>query len=161
PVLRRSLARSQPSDSIVRKLYALIAGCHKALGQGTEALAACREGRGVVPDDPELLFLEGTLLRELGNLAGAEACFLDLLSSRTGAHYASRDAGLFCYKGRHQLAVVYHQQGQHDLARAQWGLVVGERPDFLPAWLGLAETALAVGDWDALEEVAQRLGGLP
>ena len=32
PVFRRSLAQSQPGDSIVRKLYALIASCHKRLG---------------------------------------------------------------------------------------------------------------------------------
>src|SRR5205823_5803051 len=132
-------------------------GCHKALGQGKEALAVCREGRGVVPDDPELLFLEGTLLRELGNLTGAEACLLELLSSRPSSHFASVDAGLTGYKGRHNLAVVYHQQRRHDLARAQWRRVVEERPDFLPGWLGLAEAALAEADSCALEQVTQAL----
>jgi len=33
PMLQRSLERSQPGDSIVRKLYALIAQCHRRLGE--------------------------------------------------------------------------------------------------------------------------------
>jgi glycosyltransferase involved in cell wall biosynthesis len=61
PALRRSLAGSQPADSIVRKLYALMAGCHRALGRRDEALAVCRKGLEVCPDDHELLFVQGTL----------------------------------------------------------------------------------------------------
>ncbi len=39
PLLRRSLEKSHPRDSIVRKLYALIAGCQRQLGHTAEALA--------------------------------------------------------------------------------------------------------------------------
>ena len=42
PHLRRSLELSHPRDSIVRKLYALVAQCHRRPGQEGEALAACR-----------------------------------------------------------------------------------------------------------------------
>jgi hypothetical protein len=45
PLLQRSLARSQPRDSIVRKLYALIVQCHRHLGEHDQALAACRAGQ--------------------------------------------------------------------------------------------------------------------
>src|SRR5262249_5331363 len=51
PHLRRSLERSDPGDSIVRKLYALIAGCQVSLGQPGEAVAACTAGRVHYPDD--------------------------------------------------------------------------------------------------------------
>ena len=37
PLLRRSLERSHAQDSIVRKLYSLIASCHRRLGQPQEA----------------------------------------------------------------------------------------------------------------------------
>ena len=140
PRLRRSLEKSHPKDSIVRKLYALIAGCHRLQNQADQALAACREGRRVYPDDPELLFLEGLLRRERGDLAGAEACLLQVLDSKPGPHFASIDAGLRGYKARHNLAVVYHQQGRAGDAEAQWRRVTAERPDFLPGWLGLGET---------------------
>ncbi len=51
PILRRSLERSRPGDSIVRKLYALIAQGHRELGQFQEALAICRSGQARYPDD--------------------------------------------------------------------------------------------------------------
>jgi glycosyltransferase involved in cell wall biosynthesis/Flp pilus assembly protein TadD len=160
PRLRRSLEKSHPKDSIVRKLYALIVGCHRLQNQMEEALAACQEGRNVCPDDPELLFLEGLLRRERGDLAGAEACLIQVLDSKPGPHFASVDAGLSGYKARHNLAVVFHQQGRSKDAEAQWRLVAAERPDFLPGWLGLGETALRQGDWPLLEEAARRLDSL-
>src|SRR5262249_44267069 len=71
--LGKSLRASHPADSIVRKLYALVAGCQRALGRRREALAACRAGREHYPDDAELLFLEGLRLRDLGNRVAAAA----------------------------------------------------------------------------------------
>ena len=44
----------------------LIVHSHRRLGQAGEALAACRSGRAVYPDDAELLFQEGLILRGLG-----------------------------------------------------------------------------------------------
>ena len=38
PVLQRSLERCHEKDSIVRKLYALIAQCHRELHQSAKAL---------------------------------------------------------------------------------------------------------------------------
>ena len=159
--LRQSLARSAPSDSIVRKLYGLIAGCHQALGQRLEALKACDEGLRVCPDDAELLYRRGVLLTDLGNYPEAEAVLLRLLGTASGQHFASVDAGLRGYLGRHRLAIVCHRRGQHEAALAQWRLVVQEQPGFLPGWLGLAENALARRDYAALEEAAQKLDGLP
>jgi tetratricopeptide (TPR) repeat protein len=155
--LRRSLARSHPGDSIVRKLYALIAQCHRRLGQGAEALAACAEGRLHYPDDTELLFLEGNTRRDLGDLAGAAAALERLLESRPGEHFASVDAGLRGPKARHNLAVVYQQQGRAAEAEAVWRQVVSEHPDFLPACLGLGELHLERHCWDELDAAAARL----
>jgi len=41
-MFQRSLARSQAVDSIVRKLYAMIAQCHRTLGEHAQALAVCK-----------------------------------------------------------------------------------------------------------------------
>jgi glycosyltransferase involved in cell wall biosynthesis/tetratricopeptide (TPR) repeat protein/predicted O-methyltransferase YrrM len=161
PLLRRSLELSHPNDSIVRKLYALIVQCHRNLGQPNEALAVCRKGLGVCPEDVELLFVEGVLLRERGDLAGAERSLLRLLDARPAGHFASVDAGLQGYKARHNLGVVYHQQGRAEEAQAQWRAAVAERPDFLPGWLGLAEGHLRACRWQGLEEVLGRLEQLP
>src|SRR5947209_2343766 len=74
--LERSLARSQPGDSVVRKIYALLAECQVRQGDGQRALEVCRQGRRVCPDDAELLFQEGTLYLEQGNATAAEAAFV-------------------------------------------------------------------------------------
>jgi GT2 family glycosyltransferase/predicted Zn-dependent protease len=161
PLLRRSLEKSHPQDSIVRKLYALIVQCHRNLGSPAEALVACRQGLAVCPDDTELLFVEGVLRRELGDLPGAEAALLKLLDAKPAAHFASVDAGLKGYKARHNLAVVYLQWGRAEEAEAQWREAVAERPDFLPGWLGLAEIRLRQERWEKLDEVIGRLAALP
>jgi tetratricopeptide (TPR) repeat protein len=149
--LRRSLERSDPRDSIVRKLYALLAQCHRQRGQPGEALADCQAGRSLYPDDPELLFSEGTLRHQLGDPAGAEDCLLRLLTAQEPAHFASVDTGLRGYKARHNLAVLYREQGRAAEAEAHWQAAVAERPDFLPAWVGLAELYLAQQRWPDVE----------
>ena len=50
--LRHSLAGSAPTDSITRKLYALIARCAPDAGESAEALAACAEGWRSIPTTP-------------------------------------------------------------------------------------------------------------
>src|SRR5438128_9125567 len=49
PFLERSLARSDPGDSIVRKLYYYLVQCHRQMEQPDEALAACQRGRSYYP----------------------------------------------------------------------------------------------------------------
>src|SRR5262249_37879969 len=120
PLLRRSIERSHPHDSIVRKLYALVVQCHRQLGQTTEALAACGEGRRHYPEDAELLFQEALVRRERADLGGAERCLLRLLEGWEAAHFASVDAGLRGHKAHHNLAVVYREQGRDADAEAQW-----------------------------------------
>jgi GT2 family glycosyltransferase/tetratricopeptide (TPR) repeat protein len=160
-LLQRSLERSAPADSITHKLYALIAGCHRALGQVPEALAACREGLKHFPEDIELLFVQGVLHRERGELAPAAVSLERALTVIPPTQFGSIDAGLRGYKGRHNLATVYHQQGRAAEAEAQWRSAVAERPDFLPAWIGLAELYLSQGRWSDFEEVVKRLEGDP
>ena len=63
--LQKSLAGSAPSDSITRKLYALIARAHQMMGNASVALGVCRDGLTFDPDDAELWFRKGV---------GAPAC---------------------------------------------------------------------------------------
>jgi tetratricopeptide (TPR) repeat protein len=158
PLLQRSLDQSHPAASIVRKLYALLGECLRKLGRHAEALAACRAGRGRCPDDLELLYLEGRLLREGGDQAGAAACFEQVLRAPPGAYFASVDAGLRSFKTRHELARLYREAGRPADAERQWRAAVGERPDFAPGWQGLGELFVDQGRWAELEEAALRLG---
>jgi tetratricopeptide (TPR) repeat protein len=160
PNLKRSLERSGPGDSITRKLYALLTQCHLELGQSREALAVCRAGQARCPDDAELLFLEGTLLRELNEPAAAEACLRRLREAKPGTYFASLDLGLFGFKTRHQLALLFQSQGRLDEAEAEWRAAVTEVPGFVAAWKGLADLLLAQRRWQDLEQAASQLAGL-
>jgi tetratricopeptide (TPR) repeat protein len=161
PLLYRSLARSRPRDSIVRKLYALLARCHRQLHQSAQALEVCRRGRVYYPADAELQFVEGEVLCDQGDLAGAESCFLRLVAGGEGGHFASVAAGLRGVTGRARLAGVYQEQGRADDAEAQWRAVLARQPDFLPAWQGLADLYLAHSRWTELDGVISRLAALP
>ena len=156
-LFRRSLARSNPEDSIVRKLYAWIAHSHRRLGKPDEALAACRQGRGWYPDDLELLFQEGMARFDVRDLDGAEGCLLEALATREKGHFASVDAGLRGYKTRQNLGIIYREQGRAAEAEAQWRAALEEQPDFQPALLELGSLLLSQGRLEEAEAIIQRL----
>ena len=74
--LRPSIAASDSRDSHIRKAYALLAAAEGLQGRREQALAVCRQGRGLYPDDPELMFREAAQLQELGRLAEAREAYL-------------------------------------------------------------------------------------
>jgi tetratricopeptide (TPR) repeat protein len=155
--LRTSIDLSAPSDSQVRKAYALLASAFRALGESDRALAACGEGLRHSPDDAELLLNLALAHRLGGDLAQAEAALRRLLSvSQQGGHLASVDTGIFSYKARHNLAAVLQESGKPEEAEAAWQEVTAERPEFLPAWLALGELLLAQGREDELERLSRR-----
>ncbi len=157
PVLRRSLERSAPGLSIVRKLYALLAQGYRQAGQRKEALAACAEGLARYPDDAELLFHQAMLLREGEDVTAAKAALQRLLQSRPGEYFDMVDVGLRGYKARHQLASIHLAEGELAEAEALWRAALVEQPNFSPAWEGLGELFLRQRRWPELEEVAGAL----
>jgi GT2 family glycosyltransferase/predicted Zn-dependent protease len=160
PLLRRSLETSAASDSIVRKLYAMLAQCHRHLGQSKEAMETVRVGREYFPDDVELLYQEGLALRELGDLVGAEDCLLQVLEIKPGQHFASVDTGLRGHKARHNLAVIYVDQKRYRDAEAQWRAALEENPAFIPAIVGLADIFLREHNLAAVSELTGKLQAL-
>jgi GT2 family glycosyltransferase len=161
PLFERSLARSQPGDSIVRKLHALIAQCLRHLGRTAEALAACRRGRTHYPHDAELAFQEGLARRQLGDAGGAEACLLRCLNGVEEPHFESVHVGIRGYLTRHNLAALCVTQGRLAEAEALWRRALDEKPDYLPAWTGLGELYLAQARAAELDRLIAHLVGQP
>jgi len=151
--LRQSIQLSHPSDSQVRKAYALLASAQRAQGQPAAARATCEEGLGHYPRDGELLFNLALAYQQAGDLGEAEASFQQLLSlPERGDHLASIDTGIFSYKARHNLAVVLQGMGKLAEAEAAWQQALAEQPEFLPGWLALGDLLL---DQQRQEEFAQ------
>jgi GT2 family glycosyltransferase/predicted Zn-dependent protease len=155
--LRRSVEKTSPSSSTLRKLYHLLALAHRHLGRRDEALASCREGLQRFPLDAEMLCEEGLLLRDGGDLRGAEASWLALLDARRGQYFASEEVGLRGFRTRQLVAEVYRAQERWVEAEVQWRAALGERPDFEPAWLGLSELYLRQERWSDLEYLQEKL----
>jgi GT2 family glycosyltransferase/predicted Zn-dependent protease len=156
-LLRRSLERSAPDSSIVRKLYVLLAQGHRQLGHRVEALALCREGQRRCPDDLELPFEEAQLCRELGDPAAAEQALRRILTMQPGQHFASIDPALRGWRTRHLLACVCLQQGKVAEAESHARQAVRERTDFVPAWLVLADIAINQARWTEVDVVIRHL----
>ncbi len=125
----------------------------------------CQEGRARFPNDMELLYQEGVVRRDLGDLIGAEACFLPLLSAAPQQDLAlSMDPGLLGYLVRNELAGIYLRQQRPTEAEALWREVVVEQPNLTEAWLGLVEIWRSQGQLGALnaaEDAARRLESNP
>ena len=152
PYLNESLRQSHPSDSIVRKLYALISQCHRLGGRLDDALASCLEGQGHYPHDVELLFHESVLRKLMGDRPGAEGCLLRLQFANEGDHFASVNPVLRSAIARHNLGVLYREEGRDAEAETYWQAVVADNSDYVPSWIGLAELYLSQGRWTQFEE---------
>ena len=126
--LKRSLAGSAPTDSIVRKLYALIARSHQMLRDFPAALECCAEGLRLDPDDAELLFRKAVVHRGIGQAADAEQCWRRILTLSRPRKFASLDQGIYGHLTRRNLAALAQERGDAEEARRHWRAVLTECP---------------------------------
>jgi tetratricopeptide (TPR) repeat protein len=159
--LQDSLNWSCPSDSIVRKLYYLIADCQQQLGNANEAILTCQRGLAICPNDEELLFLEARLRTAQGDYHGAKAVLVRLLGTQSGADFASVPDGLRGFRGRHQLALVCFRSGEYREAESQWRTALKEQPGFLAAHVELGELFLAQKRFSEARQQAETIASLP
>ena len=155
--LRRSIEVADPTESHVRKAYALLIGSYCQLDRYDDAWQALEEARRHYPDDAELLFREGVLHHHFKRLAEAEGAYLRVLQPPKERHFASVDCGIAGFKARHNLALVYEDMGNLPAAEEQWRKVVAEAPAYRPGWRGLGEVLLHQRELDAADELARQL----
>ncbi len=155
--LQRSLAVAQPTESHVRKAYALLVSMYAGQEAWEEAWNACFAGLQVYPSDAELLFRAGGLQQRLGRPAEAAALYERVLHVNEERHFTSIDQGILGYKLHYNLATVFAQLGRYREAGDHWRRVIAERPRSLAAWRGLAEVLLQAGQAADLEREIDRL----
>ena len=158
--LERSVALSKPRDSTVRKLYAMIAGCHMGRNDLAAARAAVEKGLSVYPRDPELLFRAGGIFHALGDLAAAEQYYLRLIGARETGHIDSIDVSMTGYKAYHNLGLVYQGMGRLADAEGQWRRAVAESTAFAPSWEALRDLYRGTGRTAELQSVEAKLAEL-
>ncbi|MGA7501469.1 MAG: tetratricopeptide repeat protein [Isosphaeraceae bacterium] len=126
--LQRSLRGSAPTDSIVRKLFAMIARCHQMLGDLPAALNACSEGLRLDPDDAELHFRKAVLHRKAGQPAEAEACWRRILALKRPDQFCSVDQGIYGHLTLRNLAALAEERGDRAEAQRLWKMVLDACP---------------------------------
>jgi glycosyltransferase involved in cell wall biosynthesis len=126
--LERSLAGSAPSDSIVRKLYALIARVHQMTGDPQAALRTCADGLSLDPDDAELRFRKAVVHRHRGESAEAEGCWRRILTLKRPNVFCSVDQGIYGHLTRRNLAALAAERGDHAESERMWREVLIECP---------------------------------
>lgn len=147
PLLEDSIQFSGPTDSQLRKAYALLCGAYRRTGREQEAVQVCDRGLQCCPDDPELLFNRGLCLHSLGRLQEAVSSYKQILEGgATRAQLGSVDTGILGFKSRHNLGAIYLDMGLPSEAEEQFRLAVTESPEFLDAWLVLVELLARRGE---------------
>jgi len=159
--LRRGIRVADPKDSHLRKAYALLAASLQQIGRSREAQEECEAGLRLFPSDKELLFRRALLHQHFGRLRDAERSYLRVLEEREDRHFTSVDSGIAGFKARHNLAVVYGEQGRHAEAADQWRHALGERPLYRVAWRGLFGALLQHAGESEAEELAATMLGDP
>jgi glycosyltransferase involved in cell wall biosynthesis len=127
--LGRSLANSAPTDSITRKLFALIARAHQMLGDSATALRVCADGLALDPEDAELWFRKAVVHRHRGEPAEAEACWRRILGLKRPEKFASVDMGIYGHLIRRNLAALAAERGDPGEEARLWAEVLAECPD--------------------------------
>jgi GT2 family glycosyltransferase/tetratricopeptide (TPR) repeat protein len=159
--LKQSIRHSNPDESHLRKAYALLVYAEMRLGRREAALATCRRGRELFPEDAELRFREGVLLHELGRLEEAVQSYRAVLANHEERHFSSIDRGLTGFKARQNLAVVYTDLGDLERAEAEWREVTRAVPRYRPGWRGLGEVLIRATRLREAMAVAEHCLGEP
>lgn len=154
--LERSLQVSHPSESHVRKAYALLAGSQKALGFSGEALSTVMRGLLVIGDDPELRFQAGLLLTEMNRLAEAKDQYERITADIEG-HFSSIDIAILTFKRLHNLGAVCMMMNDYPAAKHYWTKALESSPRFVPSAAELFKAALDLGDYPTAKGLIEHL----
>ena len=161
--LKRSLrSECRANRPQVRKTHSLMVECLSQMQRKREALEACTAALQQYPHDTELLFRQGHLLGALGDCAGSEMCFLQLLTtpSDTAFEYGV-EVGLRGAKAHYMLGLLYEQQGRAWEAELQYRGALAEQPDYGFAWVGLGQLLLSFGRLDEFQKIVTHLAACP
>ena len=109
------------------------------------------------PDDPELLFLAGSIAQKAGRLAEAELHYRSALNGQPPGPIRCCDLGVLGEKTRHNLALVLAYQGRLDEAEAEWRTITTHHPQFPNAWAGLCEALWRQEKYRELSELIEGL----
>lgn len=155
--LKQSVLASQPSDSHVRKAYAMWAVSAAQLEGSAVGLRIVEDGLAVASDDPELLFRRGVFCSELELYEAAALAYERVLQVGRGMHFGSMDTGIFGYKTLHNLGGTYVRLGNYGRARESFLNAMRSNPRFPDSAFAFFPLAMQNRDREACELILRHL----
>jgi len=155
--LEKCIEVAKPEESHVRKAYALLANSFSRLSRFEDALECCRKGLGLFPDDPELLFRQGINQHHFGRNEEAIELYVKAMRPTRTRQLSSVDRGINGFKARHNLAVVYHDMNNLEMAEYHWRAILREEPNYRVAAACLGRALLTQVKLAAAEVFAEKL----
>jgi GT2 family glycosyltransferase/tetratricopeptide (TPR) repeat protein/2-polyprenyl-3-methyl-5-hydroxy-6-metoxy-1,4-benzoquinol methylase len=137
--LRRCLDVSMPQESHVRKTWALLVNSIRQQGRIEEALETASHALQIFPGDKELLFRRATLFQDNGQPEQAIEDYQRILSEDVNRVFVSVDPSITGHKLHSNLALAFKDLGNIEGASHHWRLAIQECPQFVPAWIALAQ----------------------
>lgn len=150
--LKRSIAAAEPTESHVRKAYALMGVSLREMGDLEGALQAFSAGLEAVGEDPELRFQSALVLTSLGRLEEARAQYLDMPTDVSG-HFSSVDTGILGPKREHNLGAVCLAMERYPEARDHFRSAMSM--GFAPSAHALFEAAMEREDLRVAAEAVE------
>lgn len=157
---QRSLELSHPGDSIVRKLYPIIAKAQWQLGHESAAKATCRDGLVRFPNDIELNALASSYLLDDADFKAAEQRLKQGIERGESGTFACVDTDVVA-RMQCQLALLYRSVGRTEDAEVQWKGALASHAGFLLAFEGLGDLYLRQERWADLRELLAQMASYP
>jgi glycosyltransferase involved in cell wall biosynthesis len=98
-------------------LYYNLATLYYKAGKSAEALKVCEESLPIYPDYPDLHYVKGLALSDLGNYAEALQCFQHALTLGGKVFAAGSDIGTSSYRAYHAIGITYSRMGRMQEAK--------------------------------------------
>ncbi len=152
------LEKSQPQESHVKKVYALLGMSKRELGDADGALATFEEGLSNNPDDPELLFQTGISLTHFGQFDEAKNRYMRI-KEEMPEQFSSFDVGILTFKRYHNLGTVCIASGNYSEAIDWWKKAIAVCPQFSPSANEMYEAAMARTDLVLVQEALDAIRG--
>lgn len=155
--LRKCLTHCREGETIVRKVYALLAASEQYLGNLEAALSTCDDGLRACPGDPELLFRQGHILMVLDRPAEAVHAYRSILNADISGQFSSIDLGILGPKLFANLGLALMRLGNYREAKPHFQEAVRQNPRDLSVVSNMFQAALSAGDRRGAVEMIQHV----
>ncbi len=152
--LRESIELAGPSESHVRKAYALMAMAYRQSSDLTSAKEAISEGLLAVGDDPELQFHLASIYTDQGDWEKGLEHYRLVEQEGSDDHFSSRDIGIFGFKRMHNMGLCLAQLGRKGEAIEAFRKATTLSPQHLPSAFAMFDAAIDAQDYQSALEAA-------